>query len=384
MTVHIKKEMEEIMKNKVSMKTYVLTIFALLTVFLTVWPLGLAFGQEEPPGDGTAEPPSEEAVQTEASSEVQSEPELPEGGEAIEASISPVMGYQGRLLESGASANGTRSMTFRLYNLAVGGTILWGEGPESVQVTHGLFSTVLGDSVALNPNIFDQALWLEIVVEGVTLPRQPLMGSPYALSLAPNADVTGDTMSLESLLFLTNTGSGRVINAIGNGSGSLNPTLRSQNQDAAGIAHYALNDSSDATILAENDGAGPLFKGFGGDGGDEEFRLDNDGSLWQARTADGLAKAAAYVNCSNSAPSILRSFTTLGAAISVVAGAVVGDCIIDFGAQIDDRYFVVSAFSTSGPRAVTCRWGGSTAQLWCRRWDEAGDGQNGNIMVVIY
>jgi len=32
-------------------------------------------------------------------------------------------------------------------------------------------------------------------------------------------------------------------------------------------------------LVVENEGSGPLIKGFGGDGGEDEFRLNNDGSI---------------------------------------------------------------------------------------------------------
>jgi len=51
---------------------------------------------------------------------------------------------------------------------------------------------------------------------------------------------------------------------------------------ANGVAMYALNSSAsstDATIVASNNGSGPLFKGFGGDGGGHEIIIYNDGSV---------------------------------------------------------------------------------------------------------
>ncbi len=54
------------------------------------------------------------------------------------------------------------------------------------------------------------------------------------------------------------------------------------NDTGDGIAIWAHNDhafSTDAAVVVSHDGSGPLIKGFGGDGGEEEFRVDNNGSL---------------------------------------------------------------------------------------------------------
>ncbi len=57
---------------------------------------------------------------------------------------------------------------------------------------------------------------------------------------------------------------------------------RAYNTGNQGIAFWAHNDhttSTDATAALSNDGTGPLLKGFGGNGGEDEFRFDNDGTL---------------------------------------------------------------------------------------------------------
>jgi hypothetical protein len=58
-------------------------------------------------------------------------------------------------------------------------------------VEKGLFNLVLGSSVLLNPNLFDEALFLQLTVAGTTLPRQPLRTTAYAFALVPGAEVDG-------------------------------------------------------------------------------------------------------------------------------------------------------------------------------------------------
>jgi hypothetical protein len=147
--------------------------------------------------------------------------------------------------------------------------------------------------VALDVNTFDQALWLEVEVEGTTLPRQSLMGAPYALSLVPEADITGSTDSLRSVLFVDNTGDGyglladstggHGIYARSSGSGPDAAALYAWAMTADGVAIRAENSSgsaADATILVTNKGTGDLIQGFDSNAGDgDEFRVGNDGSI---------------------------------------------------------------------------------------------------------
>ncbi|HDN79540.1 MAG TPA: hypothetical protein ENG33_03610, partial [Chloroflexi bacterium] len=222
-----------------------------------------------------------------------------QGDVSAAAYISPVMSYQGRLVENGNPVNGTKSMTFRLYDAETGGTKIWEEGPKDVDVSDGLFHVTLGDTTSLDVNDLDQELWLEIEVDGTTLPRQRLMGAPYAFSLVPGADIRGSIGSGWSILYVRNEGSGLGVHGYSNsgigvygysseghgvyaqsaGSAYNGSALEAKNTNSSGIAIWASNDSTDTTLVVENEGSGPLIKGFGGDGGEDEFRVNNDGSI---------------------------------------------------------------------------------------------------------
>jgi len=108
--------------------------------------------------------------------------------------------YQGRLTNAtGTPINGTRDITFRLYTTETGGSSIWQETHNGVQVNNGLFQVVLGETNPLDEANFHQPLWLEVVVAGQTLsPRQPLQGVPYAFSLVPGAVIKGYIASTET------------------------------------------------------------------------------------------------------------------------------------------------------------------------------------------
>ena len=131
--------------------------------------------------------------------------------------VTPLLQYQGRLTDPATGeivADGSYSMNIQLYNVETGGTALWAE-TEDVPVQDGLFSTVLGDTNALSPALFNgQALWLGITVEGEELgPRQPVLPVAYALSLVPGAVVEANS---GAVLEVNHSGDGEALRVGGN------------------------------------------------------------------------------------------------------------------------------------------------------------------------
>jgi len=101
------------------------------------------------------------------------------------AATTHVLSYQGRLLDPSTGnpkADGAYTMTFRVYDAASGGNTLWTE-TKDVAVSKGLFSTLLGDTTALDPAVFDgNDRWLGVKVgaDAETTPRMRLAFVPYA------------------------------------------------------------------------------------------------------------------------------------------------------------------------------------------------------------
>ena len=105
---------------------------------------------------------------------------------ATTTALSLLMNYQGRLLDPSTGdpkPDGAYTMSFGIYDVAGGGTALWTE-TKSVEVTGGLFNTVLGDVQLLALSIFNgQDLWLGVTVgaDPETTPRQRILPMPYAI-----------------------------------------------------------------------------------------------------------------------------------------------------------------------------------------------------------
>ena len=66
------------------------------------------------------------------------------------------------------------------------------------------------------------------------------------------------------------------------GVGLWGASVYAYSNSLSGIAVWAHNADpagTDAAVVISHDGTGPLLKGFGGDGGNEEIRIDNNGSV---------------------------------------------------------------------------------------------------------
>jgi len=100
------------------------------------------------------------------------------------AEIPRTINYQGTLtnLDGSKVADGSYSLTFRLYTEPSGGSSLWQE-TKTEPITSGEFSTNLGNASPLDIE-FDEKYWLGISVgSGPEMsPRTELTASPYSLN----------------------------------------------------------------------------------------------------------------------------------------------------------------------------------------------------------
>lgn len=95
-------------------------------------------------------------------------------------SLLNVQGFVRDVLD-GPLADGAQSMTFKLYRTQEGGSVLWQEIAE-VNLSGGVFSHNLGSENALDPEVFDDQLYLGITINGQELrPRVAFTSAPYAM-----------------------------------------------------------------------------------------------------------------------------------------------------------------------------------------------------------
>ncbi len=91
-----------------------------------------------------------------------------------------MINYQGMLTDnSGNPLSGSYNLTFKIWTDTTGGSSLWTETQNGVQVTNGLFNVIMGKQTALNL-AFDQQYWLEVGVGAETMPRLRFTSVGYA------------------------------------------------------------------------------------------------------------------------------------------------------------------------------------------------------------
>lgn len=152
-------------------------------------------------------------------------------GLASAAPPSDQLTYQGRLLTSGAPANGPFTIRFGFFNAAVGGPEIASQTNAGVAVTNGLFTTTLGPTLVDGPgagaytNLADlfrdfSSAHVEITVDGVLLgTRQPVNSAPYAQNAFR-------AHSVDDLAIVDNS-----VWQVGNSDGASNFTIAGTNLD---------------------------------------------------------------------------------------------------------------------------------------------------------
>jgi len=107
---------------------------------------------------------------------------------AARAQAPRTLAIQGVLADASGKPkpNATYNVTFRLFDAATGGNLLWTEAGKPVVVSGGKggFATALGTPTAFGVLAFDRPYFLEVQVAGdaAMTPRLALQGAPYAVS----------------------------------------------------------------------------------------------------------------------------------------------------------------------------------------------------------
>jgi hypothetical protein len=108
------------------------------------------------------------------------------------------MNYQGRLTDQeGRPLDDTLLLAFAIYDDSTSGSLIWTEAHDSVIVTEGLFTVLLGSANPLSDTMFaDTVRWLQITIEGEPIvPRIRLISAPFAFRAATVDGATGGVIS---------------------------------------------------------------------------------------------------------------------------------------------------------------------------------------------
>jgi hypothetical protein len=202
------------------------------------------------------------------------------------AQIPQTISYQGILTdtEGGAVPDGSYNLTFKLYDAAVDGSLLWSEA-QDIMVNKGLFNVILGRVNPLDAP-FDESYWLGITVgSGSELtPRVELTSSAYSLNAQSIADsaVTGEKVRNNQLVRSINTltdeitlvegvnvkitpdGNTLIISAeSGSGESDGDWTISGENMYSAVSGNVGIGTTTPAHLLSFPDGFGDKISLWG-------------------------------------------------------------------------------------------------------------------------
>ncbi|MEW5876393.1 MAG: hypothetical protein AB1752_14600, partial [Candidatus Zixiibacteriota bacterium] len=161
------------------------------------------------------------------------------------AGVPSVITIQGKLTDSNGVAPppGGKSFTFRIYDDSVAGAQVWPQvGGEVQTITtsiEGLWTGLVGALNPLTSDVFGDTLrWLEIIVDGTTLPRVRLATGPYAHRVATVDGATGGNITTPVSIGPGHTASG----AYAFVAGEQNTALGDDAVIAGGASHVVTGD----------------------------------------------------------------------------------------------------------------------------------------------
>ncbi|MFA6092900.1 MAG: hypothetical protein WCU88_05395 [Elusimicrobiota bacterium] len=185
-------------------------------------------------------------------------------GSGHAASSPQKIGFQGKLLDSaGNPRNDSVDLTFRIFAAPAGGSALWSEAQNGVQLNNGVFSVELGSKTALSTTLFTGAsayLEVEVSPESPMTPRQQLLMSPASFRALLADDLKPGNTSYVQVANTLQTGASFHV-ASGTVAGPFQAT-GSSSFTAAGASVFSLNTSSGMRMQAgtlQVDGSGGVY-----------------------------------------------------------------------------------------------------------------------------
>ena len=120
------------------------------------------------------------------------------------AQVPKLIRYQGQTIDAkGVPLEGPYTLTFRLYDAETAGTKLWEEIQNSVPLSGGHFSVLLGQKTPLTTMDWREPCWLSVQVnnEPELAPRQRITSVPLAIraetaEIVKTSDLTDDVSRL--------------------------------------------------------------------------------------------------------------------------------------------------------------------------------------------
>jgi hypothetical protein len=205
----------------------------------------------------------------------------PRGGNAASAILEDAIPIQGRLTDaSHLPLTGDHSVTFSLYDDPVAGTLLCSTNYNPLLMNNGLFSVTVTGCTDTEINGSQLYLGVQVDADAEMTPRQPIYAVPYARSLRPGADISGEVDS-GSILALYNTSTvdgSKGLWAAAEGTSGVNYGVLARSASPDGYAGWFANSAASGVGLyakAGDDNAADLVLG-GNNSTDDNGRIDSD------------------------------------------------------------------------------------------------------------
>jgi len=323
-------------------------------------------------------------------------------GEVGVTAIAPgAIAIQGRLTDAdGNPLDGTYNLTFRLYEVAEGGTPLCSD-TNAVIVDDGLFSTYM--DYCYN-DLYGQKVWLGIQVgsDPEMTPRQVIYPVPYALTLKPGAVISYTT---DSILTVRSTGtgdadaflayagdageavSGNSPNGIGVWASSdtfvaLQAYTFDPDNDHPGVFGCAATSAGICDPYRDDNGAGVMgysqydFAGYfvSGNVADGGVYAESNGALRPAVWAENIGGGFAIFGETSSAGSG-------NATLYLVQGNSGGDFVVGASSYLGTRYWRVDRTGKGFFNGGTQTGGADFAEQMTVEGEEA-DYEPGDVLVI--
>lgn len=183
---------------------------------------------------------------------------------SLQAAAPTIISYQGRLTDgAGIALTGNYTLTFNIYDVAVGGVPIWTETQNPVVVDEGFFNVLLGSVTPVEAKFFSEVnRFIGVQVNGGAelTPRRQIVAVAYALKIATIDGASGGHVVGDSRF------EGNVVIGTGDALGTLSFTAGANNTaqgnysiamgaDNSASGHYS-NISGGLENVASGAGAG--------------------------------------------------------------------------------------------------------------------------------
>jgi len=325
--------------------------------------------------------------------------------------------YQGQLLDNGSPANGEYDILVQMVD-GLGADVGNVSVHENTQVTNGLFNINVNiGGIGAFDGYDDYAFEISVRPGAsggsftVLSPLQGLRAVPLATNLVNGNATSGQVLTFNGFQWApqtpANSSPWTVTGTDASYAGGLVAVGTDANDYVNGsAAHKGLMtiganasqitfDGDDIQKISNGSPSTMYLNYYGGNLalGSISYTTTARGNVKQPLSQNGIMKYMVSVDC-KATPTITRYYNGVNsAAITVSAGSGSGSCVVNFPADLDTRYWQVSAVYASsnavpGARNATCRmlhFNTDKDKLRCERYITTdGSLAGGEIMILVY